>query len=117
MFTIFITHTSFQLYHAHFPATYLKAINDPPVPPIPPSEPTSQEEHPSQETAVHDPEDLPSLSLGDGITLRSTPLYDFCDVEQRGQWLDMLVALIEYLRSGECRVGVLNRGLPSNRLH
>jgi hypothetical protein len=98
MFTIFITHTSFQLYHCHFPSSYLESIHLHP----PASSPN--------------PHDLETASAP-GVTLRSTRLYDFCDVDHRGEWLDILVALIEYLRSGESKVGFLNKSLEKNMLH
>ena len=49
--------------------------------------------------------------------LKSTKLYDFCDPDERAEWLDILIALIEYLRSGESKVGFLNRSLEKNMLH
>lgn len=114
MFTIFITHTSFQLYHAHFPAPYLKNIHDPPSPSPaqPPLSDSTLHDHPTLNALPND-----NLSTEGGVTLHSTRLYDFCDVEQRREWLDILVALIEYLRSGESKVGYLNKSLPKNMLH
>lgn len=116
MFTIFITHTSFQLYHAHFPSLYLKTINSPPSqsppsqsPPLPEATAASQDNDHRAAAAL-----LPSEQ---GVTLRSTRLYDFCHVRERGEWLDVLVALIEYLRSGESKVGFLNKSLEKNMLH
>jgi hypothetical protein len=38
-------------------------------------------------------------------------LYDFCDPRERGEWLDVVIALIEYLRSGESKVGILKNPL------
>lgn len=35
----------------------------------------------------------------------------------RGQWLDVLIALIEYLRSGESKVGFLNKAMERNMLN
>ena len=36
---------------------------------------------------------------------------------ERAEWLDVLIALVEYLRSGTCRVGFLNNSLARNMLH
>jgi hypothetical protein len=36
---------------------------------------------------------------------------------ERTEWLDVLVALVEYLRSGESRVGYLNAAVGKNMLH
>jgi hypothetical protein len=44
-------------------------------------------------------------------------LYDFCDPRERGEWLDVVIALIEYLRSGESKVGFLNKSLEKNMLY
>ena len=52
-----------------------------------------------------------------GVILQSSPLYDFCKVEQRGEWIRILVALIEFLRSGESKVGYLNKTLGRNMIH
>ena len=35
---------------------------------------------------------------------------------ERGQWLDILIALIEYLRSGESKVGFLNKAMRRKML-
>lgn len=51
------------------------------------------------------------------MTLASTKLYDFCDPTERAEWLDILIALIEYLRSGESKVGFLNKSTEKNMLH
>jgi len=51
------------------------------------------------------------------VTLTSTKLYDFCDPTERAEWLDVLIALIEYLRSGESKVGFLNKSMDKNMLH
>ena len=87
-FAIFITHTSFQLYHSTFTSSYLRSIHNTQSPPH-----------------------------GEGTTLRSTRLYDFCDPVDRAGWLDILIALVEYLRTGESRVGYLNRRMEKNMLH
>jgi hypothetical protein len=50
------------------------------------------------------------------IKLSSTRLYDFCDPSDRGEWLDITIALIEYLRSGTSRVGFLNNAINKNML-
>ena len=39
-----------------------------------------------------------------------------CNPVARGEWLDILIALIEYLRSGTSKVGYLNNSLENNRL-
>jgi hypothetical protein len=87
---MFITHTSFQLYHAIFPAEYLQYIHD--------------TEYDEQKITTE-------------ITLSSTKLYNFCDPGERGEWLEVVIALIEYLRSGESKVGFLNKSLQKNMLH
>jgi hypothetical protein len=51
------------------------------------------------------------------VKLTSTKLYDFCDPTERAEWLDILIALIEYLRSGESKVGFLNKSTDKNMLH
>jgi hypothetical protein len=84
---VFVTHTSFQLYHCLFSQEYLRDIHD-----------------------------MGNVS-GNGVTLSASSLYDFCDPVQRGEWLDVFIALIEFLRSGESRVGFLNRFHPRNMLH
>jgi hypothetical protein len=76
-FAIFITHTSFRLYHAFFPKSYLQSL---------------------QATG----------SVHQEIQLSASRLYDMCDPDERGQWLDVLIAMVEYLRSGESKVGYLN---------
>lgn len=52
-----------------------------------------------------------------GVTLSATRLYDFCDPVERGEWLDIVIALIEYLRSGTSYVGYLNNRVEKNMLH
>ena len=52
-----------------------------------------------------------------GVTLSATRLYDFCDPVERGEWLDIVIALIEYLRSGTSDVGYLNNRVERNMLH
>jgi hypothetical protein len=84
---VFLTHTSFQLYHCHLPSDYLRGIHD------------------------------NGNVEGDGVTLSSTRLYDFCNPQERGEWLDIFVALIEYLKSGESRVGPLNNQIQKNLIH
>jgi hypothetical protein len=84
---IFIIHTSFQLWHCLFPQEYLRAIHD--------------------QGAID----------GEGVTLKCSPLYDFLDPSQRGEWLDILVALIQYLQSGQSKVGFLNNNVSKNMIH
>ena len=85
-FAIFITHTSFRLYHAFFPKTYLQSLHD--------------------TGFVHQE-----------IQLSASKLFDVCDPDERGQWLDVLIAMVEYLRSGESKVGCLNNSMEKNMLH
>jgi hypothetical protein len=51
------------------------------------------------------------------VVLSSTKLYDVCKPIERGEWLDVFIAPIEYLRSGESKVGFLNNSLERNMLH
>jgi len=51
------------------------------------------------------------------VMLRASRLYDFIEPEQRREWLEIVVALMGYLKSGESRVGYLNNSLQSNMLH
>ena len=51
------------------------------------------------------------------VILSSTKLYDVCNPVARGEWLDLLIALIEYLRSGSSKVGYLNNSVEKNMLH
>jgi hypothetical protein len=51
------------------------------------------------------------------VTLNRTKTYDFADVYQRGAWFDLFVALLQYLKSGEAKVGYLNQLHPKNALH
>jgi hypothetical protein len=52
-----------------------------------------------------------------GVVLSRTKMYDFCEVDERGQWFDVFVALIQYLLSGESKVGFLNNEHPWNLIH
>lgn len=81
-------HTSFQLYHAKLPMEYLQTVYD-----------------------------EGSILNENGVFLSATRMYDFCEPADRVLWLDILIALIEYLRSGESYVGALNNRLPKNMLH
>jgi hypothetical protein len=51
------------------------------------------------------------------VTLKSTKLYDFCVPAERVEWLDILIALIEYIRSGESKIRFLNKSMERNMLH
>ena len=51
------------------------------------------------------------------MIMSATKLYDMCNVAERAQWLDILIALIEYLRSGKSKVGYLNSSHERNMLH
>jgi len=106
MFTIFIMHTSFQLYHCTFPAPYLRAVRYPP--------PGTAHPNTSPSTTAAG---FGAASAGGSVTLRCTRQYDFTRLDDRADWLDILVALVLYLRSGESRVGYLSRGMGGNRLH
>jgi hypothetical protein len=52
-----------------------------------------------------------------GVVLNHTRTYDFCEVHERGQWFDVFVALLQYLLSGESKVGFLNNEHPWNLIH
>jgi hypothetical protein len=78
------------LYHATFPPAYLEYIHD---------------------------TDYKNQAITGTVTLSSTKLYDFYDPMERGEWLYIVIALIEYLRSGENKVGFLNKSLERNKLH
>jgi len=52
-----------------------------------------------------------------GVTLSATRLYDFCEPSDRIEWANVVIALIEYLRSGKSLVGPLNKNLAKNMLH
>jgi hypothetical protein len=51
------------------------------------------------------------------VILSSTKLYDVCKPVARGEWLDILIALIEYLCSGSSIVGYLDNSVEKNMLH
>jgi len=40
-----------------------------------------------------------------------------CNPVARAEWLDTLIALIEYLRSGSSKLGYLNNSVEKNMLH
>ena len=86
-FAIYLTHTSFQLYHCSFPAAYLREIHD-----------------------------CGTVS-GEGVVLESSPAYDFVLPEGRAAWIDVFVALIDFLRSGRSKVGFLNNTIVKNMIH
>ena len=86
-YVIYIRHASFQLYHCRFPKQYLHEL-------------------------YHD-----GVPTSEGVTLNRTKPYDFCDVQERGEWFDVVVALIQYLLSGESKVGFLNNQHPRNLIH
>ena len=50
------------------------------------------------------------------VTLNRTKMYDFADLEHRAEWFDLYIALLQYLISGEAKVGYLNREHPKNAL-
>jgi hypothetical protein len=84
---VFSSHTQFQLYHCKFSSEYLIHLRD--------------------KGFVSDKK----------ATLNRTKIYDFADIDQRGEWFDLVVALLQYLKSGEAKVGYLNRSHPKNALH
>jgi hypothetical protein len=86
---IYVHHTSFQLYHCVFPQQYLHEL-------------------------YHDGE--PS-AISEGVILNRSKSFDFCKVNERGEWFDIFVALIQYLLSGESKVGFLNNSHPRNLIH
>jgi hypothetical protein len=51
------------------------------------------------------------------VTLNRTRLFDFANLEDRAEWVDLFVALIQYLISGEAKIGYLNSRHPRNALH
>ena len=79
---IHVRDASFQLYHCQFPQKYLQEL-------------------------YHD-----GTLMSGGVILSRTRPYDFCDVPDRGEWFDIFVALVHYLRSGESKVGFLNNNHP-----
>jgi hypothetical protein len=52
-----------------------------------------------------------------GVTLNCTKSYNFSNIDERGDWFDIFVALIQYLVSGESKVGYLNKNHPWNLIH
>jgi hypothetical protein len=50
----------------------------------------------------------PDTSSEEGVTLSKTRGYNFADITERGEWFDIFAALIQYLLSGESKVGYLN---------
>ena len=54
-----------------------------------------------------------------GVTLGHTKPYDFGKLDDRAEWFDIFVALIQYLLSGESKVGYLNNSNPDtwNLIH
>lgn len=87
-FAIHIIHTSFQLYHCTFLREYLEQVHD-----------------------------KGEISSDTGVTLHCTPLYNFCIPQDRKGWVDIFIALVEYLRSGESKVGFLNKKIRQNLLN
>jgi hypothetical protein len=55
--------------------------------------------------------------VDESVTLSATRLYDVCNPTERGEWLDILIGLIQYLRSGSSKVGFLNNSVERNMLH
>lgn len=88
-FVIYIHHTTFQLYHCQFPREYLHDLYHH-------GEPTASDK---------------------GVVLNKSQRYDFGKVDERGGWFDVFVALVQYLLSGESKVGYLNNEHPRNLIH
>jgi hypothetical protein len=88
-YIIYITHTSFQLYYCYFPKQYLHEL-------------------------YHNGEPSPD---SEGVILSRTRAYDFSKSEERGEWFDVFVALLQYLLSGESKVGYLNNSRENNPIH
>jgi hypothetical protein len=86
-YVIYIHHTSFQLYHCRFPQAYI--------------------------TEAYDNGEVQNST----VTLNKTQRYDFCYIEDRGKCLEVFVALIRYLISGESKVCFLNKSHRKNLLH
>jgi len=87
-FVIYIKHASFQLYHCTFSQRYLRSL---------------------YENGKPDDEDH--------VFLNRTKFYNFAEPEERGEWFDIFVALIQYLVSGESKAGFLNKHHPANLLN
>jgi hypothetical protein len=51
------------------------------------------------------------------VTLNRTKLFEFGNLKDRAEWVDLFLALMQYLISGEAKVGYLNRHHPRNPLH
>jgi hypothetical protein len=51
------------------------------------------------------------------VILDRSKAYDFGDVRERREWLNVFVALIQYLLSGESQVRFLNNSHPWNLIH
>ena len=51
------------------------------------------------------------------VSLKVTRPYNFCNPIQRGEWFDIVVALFQYFKSGESKLGFLNKDHPRNMLH
>jgi hypothetical protein len=56
----------------------------------------------------------PSL---EGVRLNCTKPFNFLEADERGEWFDIFVELIQYLLSGESKVGFLNKNQPWNLIH
>jgi len=104
-------HTSFQLWHCVFPVSYLRGVRYPTETET--AGPTSSGTAGTAETTVSGT----GVSAPSSVVLRCSRAYDFANVAERAAWLDVLVALVLYLQSGESRVGYLSKALRRNRLH
>ena len=51
------------------------------------------------------------------VILNRTKQFNFRKVDERGEWFDVFVALIQYLVSGKSKVGFLNKDHPWNLIH
>jgi hypothetical protein len=60
---------------------------------------------------------VPELPTSEGVIVNRSKAYDTCKVDERSEWVDIFVALIQYLLSGESKVGSLNNSHPRNLIH
>lgn len=89
MYVIYVQHTSFCLYHCNFPQSYLRSL-------------------------YHTGEPTPGSAE---VALTRSKEYDFANTEERAEWFEVFVALVQYLLSGESKVGYLNDARRENPVH
>jgi len=58
-------------------------------------------------------------AISEEVILNQSKAYDFCKVNEMGEWFDIFVRLIQIsiLMSGESKVGFLSNSLPWNLIH